>query len=85
MPLTHEIRQVTSFAELLKLAGTRVAVGRAWGVALRTYDRRKLEPGTTTVAELKQLAKILRVSEQALFAMVSASLEAPVRVGEPSK
>jgi uncharacterized protein (DUF2384 family) len=85
LPLTHEVRQVSSFSELLRLAGTRVAVGRAWGVALRTYDRRKKEPGSTTVAELKKLAWVLKVNEQALFALISASLETVDRPADPSK
>lgn len=73
MPLTHEVRQVSSFAELLRLAGTRVAVGKAWGVALRTYDRRKQDPGSVTVAELKKLAEVLEIKEIDLFALLSVS------------
>lgn len=73
LPYTHEVRRVTSFTDLLKLAGTRVAVGNAWGVALRTYDRRKLDPGSLTVAEVQKLAVVLAVNEQDLYAVVSAN------------
>ncbi|QKG59159.1 hypothetical protein GKZ68_20990 (plasmid) [Hymenobacter sp. BRD128] len=73
LPLTHEVRRVTSFTELLRLAGTRVAVGKAWGVALRTYDRRKQDPGSLTVAEVQKLAVVLAVNELDLFAVVSAN------------
>ena len=76
LPYTHEVRHATSLVELLKLAGSRVQVGNAWGIALRTYDRRKADPGSTTVAEVVKLAAILQVDEQHLFAVVSASARA---------
>jgi uncharacterized protein (DUF2384 family) len=74
LPFSHEERLVTSLADLLKLAGTRVAVGSAWGVALRTYDRRKKDPGSTTVAEVQKLAAVLKVNENELFAVISANV-----------
>ena len=77
LPLTHEVRQVTTLPQLLKLAGTRVAVSVAWGIALRTYDRRKRDPGSTTLTELRRLARVLAVDERELFAMVSFSLGPP--------
>lgn len=81
LPLTHEVRRVTSFTDLLKLAGTRVAVGNAWGVALRTYDRRKQDPGSLTVAEVQKLAVVLAVNEQDLYAVVSANARDLASVG----
>ena len=71
-PLTSppRVHQVSTLAGLLKVAGTRKRIVEAWGVSARTYDTRKRSPGTCTIGELQQLARVLNVSEEELFAVV---------------
>ncbi|MCC3155525.1 hypothetical protein Q3A66_16055 [Hymenobacter sp. BT770] len=71
-PLTSppRVHHPGTLAELLEVAGTRKRIVAAWGVSARTYDTRKLRPGTCTVEELQQLARVLQVSEEELFAIV---------------
>ncbi len=45
---------------------------QAWGVSARTYDTRQRRPGTSTIGELQQLARVLHVSRDELFAVVRA-------------
>jgi hypothetical protein len=73
-PLTSPARvhRVHTLAELLEVAGTRKRIVEAWGVSARTYDTRKRSPITCTVGELQQLARVLHVSEEELFAVVRA-------------
>lgn len=78
-PLTSppRVHQVGTLAELLEVAGTRKRIVEAWGVSARTYDTRKRNPGTCTVGELQQLARVLHVSEDELFAVVRAEASHP--------
>lgn len=71
-PLTSppRVHHPATLAELLEVAGTRKRIVKAWGVSARTYDTRKRSPGTSTVGELQQLARVLHVSEEELFAVV---------------
>ncbi|GAB3840579.1 hypothetical protein [Hymenobacter jeollabukensis] len=73
-PLTSppRVHRVSTLAELLKISGTRKRIVEAWGVSARTYDTRKRSPITCTVGELQQLALVLQVSEEELFAVVRA-------------
>ncbi|RSK38924.1 hypothetical protein [Hymenobacter perfusus] len=73
-PLTSppRVHHPGTLAELLEVAGTRKRIVEAWGVSARTYDTRKRSPGTCTIGELQQLAKVLQVSEEELFAVVRA-------------
>lgn len=73
-PLTSppRIHYAATLAGLLEVAGTRKRIVAAWGVSARTYDCRKVSPGTSTVGELQQLARVLNVSEDELFAVVRA-------------
>ncbi|MCB2380391.1 hypothetical protein LGH70_22555 [Hymenobacter sp. BT635] len=64
-----------TLAELLEVAGTRKRIVEAWGVSARTYDTRKRSPGTCTIGELQQLARVLQVSEDELFAVVRAEAD----------
>ncbi|MBF9144488.1 hypothetical protein [Hymenobacter properus] len=81
-PLTSppRVHHPTTLAELLEVAGTRKRIVEAWGVSARTYDTRKRSPGTCTVGELQQLARVLHVSEEELFAVVRAEA---ARTAEP--
>jgi uncharacterized protein (DUF2384 family) len=71
-PLTSppRVHHPATLRELLEVAGTRKRIVEAWGVSARTYDTRKLRPGTCTVDELQQLARVLNVSEDELFTVV---------------
>ena len=71
-PLTSppRLHHPGTLAELLEVAGTRKRIVEAWGVSARTYDTRKKSPGTCTVEEVQQLARVLQVSEDELFAIV---------------
>ncbi|RYU84769.1 hypothetical protein FY528_15895 [Hymenobacter lutimineralis] len=71
-PLTSppRVHHPGTLAELLEVAGTRKRIVEAWGVSARTYDTRKRSPSTCTVGELQQLARVLNVSEEELFAVV---------------
>lgn len=73
-PLTSppRVHRVATLAELLEVAGTRKRIVEVWGVSARTYDTRKRSPITCTVGELQQLARVLQVSEDELFAVVRA-------------
>ncbi|KAA9325143.1 hypothetical protein F0P96_20820 [Hymenobacter busanensis] len=73
-PLTSppRVHHPSTLAELLEVAGTRKRIVEAWGVSARTYDTRKRSPDTCTVGELQQLARVLGVSEEELFAVVRA-------------
>ncbi|GAA4367856.1 hypothetical protein GCM10023185_40100 [Hymenobacter saemangeumensis] len=77
-PLTSppRVHRAGTLAELLEAAGTRKRIVEAWGVSARTYDTRKRSPGTCTVGELQQLARVLQVSEEELFAVVRAQAHA---------
>lgn len=77
-PLTSPARvhHPSTLAELLEVAGTRKRIVEAWGVSARTYDTRKRSPETCTVGELQQLARVLNVSEDELFAVVRAEASA---------
>jgi hypothetical protein len=77
-PLTSppRVHHPGTLAELLEVAGTRKRIVEAWGVSARTYDTRKRSPGTSTVGELQQLARVLGVSEEELFAVVRAEAAA---------
>lgn len=81
-PLTSppRVHHPVTLAELLEVAGTRKRIVEAWGVSARTYDTRKRSPGTCTVGELQQLARVLQVSEEELFAVVRAEA---ARTAEP--
>ncbi|SMB81447.1 hypothetical protein SAMN00120144_4297 [Hymenobacter roseosalivarius DSM 11622] len=61
-----------TLAELPEVAGTRKRIVDAWGVSARPYDSRKRRPGPSTIGELQQLARVLNVSEEELFALVRA-------------
>lgn len=78
-PLTSppRVHHPATLAELLEVAGTRKRIVEAWGVSARTYDTRKRSPGTCTVDELQQLARVLNVSEEELFAVVRAEATSP--------
>lgn len=73
-PLTSppRVHHLGTLAELLEEAGTRKRIVDAWGVSARTYDTRKRSPSTCTIGELQQLARVLNVSEEELFAVVRA-------------
>jgi uncharacterized protein (DUF2384 family) len=73
-PLTSppRVHHPSTLAELLEVAGTRKRIVEAWGVSARTYDTRKRSPSTCTLGELQQLARVLQVSEEDLFAVVRA-------------
>ncbi|MCB2411064.1 hypothetical protein [Hymenobacter lucidus] len=77
-PLTSppRVHRVSTLAELLEVAGTRKRIVEAWGVSARTYDTRKRSPITCTVGELQQLARVLQVAEEELFAVVRAEAAA---------
>lgn len=77
-PLTSppRVHWVSTLAELLEVAGTRKRIVEAWGVSARTYDTRKRSPDTCTVGELQQLARVLQVSEEELFAVVRTQAQA---------
>jgi uncharacterized protein (DUF2384 family) len=79
-PLTSppRIHQLSNLAELLEVAGTRKRIVEAWGVSARTYDTRKKSPGTCTIEEVQQLARVLQVSEDELFAIVRHQAASPV-------
>jgi hypothetical protein len=79
-PLTSppRVHHPTTLAELLEVAGTRKRIVEAWGVSARTYDTRKRSPDTCTVGELQQLARVLGVSEEELFAVVRAEAHSQV-------
>ena len=79
-PLTSppRIHQLSTLAELLEVAGTRKRIVEAWGVSARTYDTRKKSPGTCTIEEVQQLARVLQVSEDELFAIVRHQAAPPV-------
>ncbi len=82
-PLTSppRIHQLSTLAELLEVAGTRKRIVEAWGVSARTYDTRKKSPGTCTIEEVQQLARVLQVSEDALFAIVRHQAAPPAATG----
>lgn len=85
-PLTSppRVHHPGTLGELLEVAGTRKRIVEAWGVSARTYDTRKRSPGTCTVGELQQLARVLNVSEEELFAVVRAEATRAVnQVAEP--
>ena len=73
-PLTSppRVHHPVTLAELLEVVGTRKRIVEAWGVSARTYDTRKRSPVSCTVGELQQLARVLQVSEEELFAVVRA-------------
>lgn len=77
-PLTSppRIHHADTLAGLLEVAGTRKRIVAAWGVSARTYDTRKQSPATCTIAELQQLARVLQVSEEELFAVVRSQATA---------
>lgn len=81
-PLTSppRVHHPATLAELLEVAGTRKRIVESWGVSARTYDTRKRSPETSTVGELQQLARVLQVSEDELFAIVRAQAHAARRV-----
>lgn len=81
-PLTSppRIHQLSTLAELLEVAGTRKRIVEAWGVSARTYDTRKKSPGTCTIEEVQQLARVLQVSEDELFAIVRHQAALPAVV-----
>lgn len=88
-PLTSppRVHHLATLAELMEVAGTRKRIVEAWGVSARTYDTRKRSPGTCTIGELQQLARVLQVVEDELFAVVraeAARLPAST-VGEPGQ
>jgi hypothetical protein len=73
-PLTSppRVHRVSTLGALLEVAGTRKRLVEAWGVSARTYDTRKRRPITCTIGEMQQLARVLQVSEEELFAVVRA-------------
>lgn len=77
-PLTSppRVHHPATLAGLLEVAGTRKRLVAAWGVSARTYDTRKHSPATCTIAELQQLARVLQVSEDELFAVVRSQAAA---------
>lgn len=79
-PLTSppRIHHPDTLAGLLEVAGTRKRIVAAWGVSARTYDTRKHSPATCTIAELQQLARVLQVSEDELFAVVRSQAATPI-------
>lgn len=83
-PLTSppRVHHPSTLAELLEVAGTRKRIVEAWGVSARTYDTRKRSPETCTVGELQQLARVLGVVEEELFAVVRAQASAS-QAGQP--
>ena len=85
-PLTSPPRlyHLNTLAGLLEVAGTRKRIVAAWGVSARTYDTRKSSPETCTIEELQQLARVLQVSEEELFAVVrsQAATSATTSKGE---
>ncbi|RPD43896.1 hypothetical protein DNI29_22550 [Hymenobacter sediminis] len=83
-PLTSppRVHHPSTLAELLEVAGTRKRIVEAWGVSARTYDTRKRSPETCTVGELQQLARVLGVAEEELFAVVRAQASAS-QAGQP--
>ncbi|TGE21003.1 hypothetical protein [Hymenobacter metallicola] len=85
-PLTNPARvhRVSTLAQLLEVAGTRKRIVAAWGVSARTYDTRKRSPGTCTVGELQQLARVLQVAEEELFAVVRAEATQTVDQAAPT-
>lgn len=78
-PLTSppRVHHPGTLAELLDVAGTRKRIVEAWGVSARTYDTRKKSPGTCTIDEVQQLARVLQVSEDQLFALVRHQAASP--------
>lgn len=54
--------QATSFADLLdNIPVTKTEMAKQWGLNGRTYDKRRLFPGTITQSELHTLAVLLGV------------------------
>ncbi|MFD1470411.1 hypothetical protein ACFQ48_19440 [Hymenobacter caeli] len=83
-PLTSPPRMhhPDTLAGLLEVAGTRKRIVAAWGVSARTYDTRKHSPATCTIAEVQQLARVLQVSEDELFAVVRSQAAASPLIAE---
>ncbi len=79
-PLTSppRVHHPSTLTELLDVAGTRKRIVEAWGVSARTYDTRKKSPGSCTIDEVQQLARVLQVSEDELFALVRHQATLPV-------
>ncbi|WP_210521387.1 hypothetical protein [Hymenobacter terricola] len=71
------VHHPATLAELLAAAGTCKRIVEVWGVFVRTSDTHKKSPGTCTIDEVRQLARVLQVSEDKPFPLVRHQAVSP--------